>query len=860
MGRKVFYFTISVIALFGFIPINASATIKQIAAGTIHTVGLTTSGKVVAFGDNSEGQCDVDSWSDVSSIYAGSKNTYGVKLNGKVIATGDNSFGQNEVSQWDGIIQIAVGGSHTVGLRNDGNVVAIGDNSEGQCEVLPWSNITAIAAGVDHTVGLKNDGTVVAVGNNSFMQCDLDSWSSVEQIAANGAHTIGLRNDGTFLVKGFNPSGQTDVSSWANIEQITTGITHTVGLTTGGKVVAVGDNDYKQCDVNSWTNIVQVVVGSAHTIGLKNDGTIVGTGNNDLGQLGISSWNWYIDIFQNMDFQSQSSISIESHVSTLFSCIVSDFDGNFVYGLEYEYDFGDGTTVLLTDSGKMEYTYDDPGVYDVTCTVTDSNKSEVSSTIQVTVEDPSGVCDNDFQNAEKFPGPQYPDSSGICYIKNEGTDECGTGFLIAPDIILTNWHVFGENKPDSEKEANALISTVTFFKEYKYFNNGDVYEDDIQVTIGIDSVEDHGVEDNGYGYWLNDWAVIRLKEAAPSNCTVYSLSNVEIEENQQIYLIGHPGCKPKELACGVITDTQDLYSDYIFSSTINGISGSSGGPIFDDNGDVIGINVGVFTPPNSSQVSDSGRHIKISSIWDDIIDYASSTTSPTTEAIIVNSDLSFSIPNLLFNSVSYWADFVFHSENNGVLLWVLSEFGLSNQLATLSGIHRFQSNYVGEPVILNNELTFQLPKATYQGEEFWAIFKFYGEQNGQLLWYLDDAGTGDAPVPVTCSSEIEGTTNLCMSYTTTKDSNGITTYSCSAQIYAEGTLMAYLLAEKKDGTQILMTSSEGVIPKNTIKTLSKTWGPTAISYPYCVVKIKYGNPSGIMKCDTSNNCNVMDWD
>jgi alpha-tubulin suppressor-like RCC1 family protein len=54
------------------------------------------------------------------------------------VAVGYNTDGQCNVSSWTGIVQVAVGYDHTVGLKTDGTVVAVGKNSSGQCTVGGW--------------------------------------------------------------------------------------------------------------------------------------------------------------------------------------------------------------------------------------------------------------------------------------------------------------------------------------------------------------------------------------------------------------------------------------------------------------------------------------------------------------------------------------------------------------------------------------------------------------------------------------------------------------------------------------------------------------------------------------------------
>jgi hypothetical protein len=267
------------------------------AAGERHTVGLKSDGTLVAVGDNSLGQRNVDGWTSIIQVAAGNSHTVGLKSDGTMIAVGDNSYGQCNVGTWTNIIQVAAGAFHTVGLRSDGTVVAVGDNSYGQRDIGAWTNIVQVAAGGYHTVGLKSDGTVIPVGPvgagewPDYGQCNVGNWTGIVQVAAGDYHTVGLKSDGTVIAAGYNYHGQCNIGGWTSIIQVAAGAFHTVGLRSGGTMVAVGDNYDQQLDVSSWTNIVQVSAGDYHTVGLKFDGTVVAVGANWWGQCYVGGWD-----------------------------------------------------------------------------------------------------------------------------------------------------------------------------------------------------------------------------------------------------------------------------------------------------------------------------------------------------------------------------------------------------------------------------------------------------------------------------------------------------------------------------------------------------------------------------------------
>ena len=73
---------------------------QRISAGGFHTVGLKADGTVVAVGDNDDGQCDVQDWTDIVAVAAGFHHTVGLKADGTLVAVGYNEYGRCDVGSW----------------------------------------------------------------------------------------------------------------------------------------------------------------------------------------------------------------------------------------------------------------------------------------------------------------------------------------------------------------------------------------------------------------------------------------------------------------------------------------------------------------------------------------------------------------------------------------------------------------------------------------------------------------------------------------------------------------------------------------------------------------------------------------
>jgi alpha-tubulin suppressor-like RCC1 family protein len=87
-------------------PVHAAVT-PMVSAGTAHTIGLKSDGTVVAVGDNTSGQCNVSSWTDITQVSAGGGHSIGLKSGNTVIAVGNNDAGQCDISTWTGITQVS---------------------------------------------------------------------------------------------------------------------------------------------------------------------------------------------------------------------------------------------------------------------------------------------------------------------------------------------------------------------------------------------------------------------------------------------------------------------------------------------------------------------------------------------------------------------------------------------------------------------------------------------------------------------------------------------------------------------------------------------------------------------------------
>jgi alpha-tubulin suppressor-like RCC1 family protein len=213
--------------------------VVSVAAGSEHSLAVTKTGAVYAFGSNAFGQLglpeeEVDEPKPVSgvsnavAVAAGNRHSLALLSNGTVLAWGNNQYGQlgngnTESSNspvpvvgLSGVKAIAAGGEHSLALLANGTVMAWGDDEEGQLgnganessdvpvAVSELSGVSAIAAGGEHSLALRENGSVMAWGTNddgqlgdgelqeesSNLPVEVSGLSGVRGIAAGEAFSL----------------------------------------------------------------------------------------------------------------------------------------------------------------------------------------------------------------------------------------------------------------------------------------------------------------------------------------------------------------------------------------------------------------------------------------------------------------------------------------------------------------------------------------------------------------------------------------------------------------------------------------------------------------------------------------------
>ncbi|WP_025617523.1 Ig-like domain repeat protein [Salinispora cortesiana] len=299
----------------------ADTTVAAVAAGERHSLALTSAGALLAWGSNYEGQLGngtiVSSGEPVPvrlpagvrvvAVAVGANHSVALTSTGSLLAWGANNSGQLgngtvtssstpiavRLPAGTVVAAIAAGRDHNLVLTSTGPaaLLAWGANSEGQLgdgtrfgrstpvavALPPGPIVTAVTGGGDHSLALTADGAALAWGSNSRGQLGdgtttdslvpvtaaLPVGTEATAVAAGRTHSAVLASDGTALAWGGNKLGQLgNGSTFDSSEPVS------VTLPVGTQLTAIASGD------------------SDHNVVIASDGTALAWGVNSQGHLG----------------------------------------------------------------------------------------------------------------------------------------------------------------------------------------------------------------------------------------------------------------------------------------------------------------------------------------------------------------------------------------------------------------------------------------------------------------------------------------------------------------------------------------------------------------------------------------------
>ncbi|KAK3288463.1 hypothetical protein CYMTET_4063 [Cymbomonas tetramitiformis] len=353
--------------------VMASHTVARLAAGSEHSLFLTSHGEVFSCGSNGNGQVGDGSTSTrytpvqvmashtVAQVAAGYQHSLFRTVGGQVYACGDNNYGQlGDGSRSDryspvGMMQqltftdVAAGGYHTLLLTDMGRVFGCGSNGDGRLGdgttttryspvgMMQQLTFTDVAAGGYHTLLLTDMGRVFGCGSNGDGQLGDGTTTTTRyspvgmmqqltftDVAAGGYHTLLLTDMGRVFGCGSNGDGQLGDG---------TTTTRNGQLGTGGSSYYI----YSPVRVMTAHTVTGISAGSSHSLFRTEAGEVHATGYNGYGQLGDGTTSTRYSPVQQLTFTDVAA-------GGYHTLLLTDMGRVFGCGSNGDGRLGDGTT------------------------------------------------------------------------------------------------------------------------------------------------------------------------------------------------------------------------------------------------------------------------------------------------------------------------------------------------------------------------------------------------------------------------------------------------------------------------------------------------------------------------------------
>lgn len=327
-------------------------------------------GTVLAWGENANGQLGnggtagtdkpvtvaLPAGTKITSVASGGRHSLAVTSTGKVLAWGDNHFGQlgdgnNTDSRSPVLVHlpagtkvkaVAAGGTDSLALTSTGHVLAWGDDHYGQLgdgstvarntpamvRMPKGTRVVSLGASYNCSLAVTASGFVWAWGYNGSGQLGngfhtaseipvrvhLPSGVRIKSLVSSGYDGLALTRSGRLVSWGDNSKGQlgdgTKISSTTpvmvrlaagvRVVAIGAGSQHSVALTSTGQVLAWGYNEFGQLGNGTRINsdvpvavhipagvkVIAVSAGGGYSLALTSTGQVLAWGHNEDGQLG----------------------------------------------------------------------------------------------------------------------------------------------------------------------------------------------------------------------------------------------------------------------------------------------------------------------------------------------------------------------------------------------------------------------------------------------------------------------------------------------------------------------------------------------------------------------------------------------
>ena len=248
----------------------------HVTCGLAHSCALTSSGGLLCWGQNSEGQTDVPPGHTWLQVSAGVTHTCGVTTDRTLECWGGKHrwtpIDHHEAALPGGELWGAVAAGHafSCALTMSHRLYCWGYGTELGGDRPPrgllWRSVTV---GESHACGVTSDGALACWGNNAESQAAPPERSGEwRMVATHHRHTCGVTADAQLVCWGANDAGQCDVPRGFRWAAASTGHSHSCGLTTQGLMRCWGHLTFGLGNAPPGYRWAELALGMYHACGL----------------------------------------------------------------------------------------------------------------------------------------------------------------------------------------------------------------------------------------------------------------------------------------------------------------------------------------------------------------------------------------------------------------------------------------------------------------------------------------------------------------------------------------------------------------------------------------------------------------
>ena len=243
-------------------------------------MGLRADGSVVCDGFSFYDENETEGWENIVRISALNDLSYGLTADGRMVALGENKNGECDMKGVTDAVEFFTEShfsKYAIVLRKDGSITAVGAVPDWLAEIdlTRFTDVKEVVMLYGYLFVLKNDGTVESTASNS----NSASLQGITRIFNAEHGVIGLREDGTVCAVCKFSSDEIDeiVSKWSGIVDVKATLDQVIGLRADGTLVSTA-----QRDLGAFTDLMEVYVfdrynhpDGAMIVGVRNDGSVV---------------------------------------------------------------------------------------------------------------------------------------------------------------------------------------------------------------------------------------------------------------------------------------------------------------------------------------------------------------------------------------------------------------------------------------------------------------------------------------------------------------------------------------------------------------------------------------------------------